>query len=280
MEPNFKEVERIIAAALAEDIGKGDITAELLIPSQATAKLTFINREALVMCGGRVVSQAFAQYQASIKTRSHVMDGQRAASGTHLIDVEGPARAILTAERVALNLLQRMCSVATVTAQYVKAVHGTGAMILDTRKTMPGLRELDKYAVRAGGGRNHRMRLDDGILIKDNHLALCGGVRQALERVRAGNTGRLPVEIECETLAQVEEALAAGAERILLDNMDVPTLREAVRLVAGRASLEASGNVNINNVRQIAETGVDFISVGALTHSARAVDISMRIEIA
>jgi nicotinate-nucleotide pyrophosphorylase (carboxylating) len=277
MEPNFKEVERIIINALAEDIGKGDVTGELLIPAEARAKLSFINREPLVMCCSSVVSRVFAHIDNDIKTTTHISDGRRVPPKTLLIEVEGSARNILTAERVALNLLQRMCSVATLTALYVKAVHGTGVIILDTRKTMPGLREIDKFAVRAGGGKNHRMRLDDAMLIKDNHVALCGGIRLALERAKAGNNDKLSIEIECDTLAQVEEALAAGAERIMLDNMDVPTLKEAVKYVAGRAALEASGNVNINNVRQIAETGVDFISIGRLTHSVPNVDIGLDV---
>ncbi len=277
MTPDFKEVDRIIAVALAEDIGKGDITAALLVPSTTTARLNFINREPIVMCGGDVVSRVFAQLDPAISSHVHVMDGKRVPTQTPLITVEGPAQAILSGERVALNLLQRMCAVATLTAHYVKAVHGTGVTILDTRKTMPGLRALDKYAVLAGGGRNHRMRLDDGILIKDNHIALCGSVGKALEQAKAGNHDKLPIVIECDTLDLVREALAAGADTIMLDNMDIPTLCEAVQYVAGRATLEASGNVNINNVRQIAETGVDRISVGRLTHSAPNVDIGLDI---
>jgi nicotinate-nucleotide pyrophosphorylase (carboxylating) len=280
MEPNIEEVERIIAAALAEDIGGGDITAQLLIPEQAAARLVFINREAMAMCGGWIVPRVFAQVDSDIRTVIHADEGKQVAEGTRLIEVQGRARPILAAERVALNLLQRMSSVATVTARYVQAVAGTRAVILDTRKTMPGLRALDKYAVRTGGGRNHRMRLDDGILIKDNHIAVCGGVAVALERANAGNAAGLPVEVECDTLAQVEEALAHGATRIMLDNMRLDQMREAVRLNRGRALLEASGNVTPDTVRAVAETGVDCISVGRLTSSVQSVDIGLDMVVA
>jgi nicotinate-nucleotide pyrophosphorylase (carboxylating) len=214
---------------------------------------------------------------AAIKTEAHVSDGEHLAAKTRMLTARGPARAILTAERTAINLLQRMSAVATLTSRYVEKVRGTKAVILDTRKTMPGLRVLDKYAVKTGGGRNHRMRLDDAILIKDNHIALAGSVTEALKRAQAGNRETLPLEIECDTLAQVREALAAGAKSILLDNMDPATLREAVSLAGGRATLEASGNVNLETVRAIAESGVDFISVGKLTHSAPSVDIGLDI---
>ena len=277
MEPNFKEVERIIAAALAEDIGIGDITAELLIPEKATANLAFITRQEIVMCGGTIVPKVFAYLDSTIESTIHIPDGMTVPAGTKLITAQGFARTILTAERVALNLLQRMSSVATLTSHYVKAVRDTTATILDTRKTMPGLRELDKYAVRTGGGRNHRMRLDDGILIKDNHIALCGGITQALAHAQKGNKARLPLEIECDSLEQVQEAIAAGAKSILLDNMNIAALRQAVEWVAGRASLEASGNVTIDTVAKIASTGINFISVGRLTHSALNVDIGLDI---
>ncbi|HEU5047075.1 MAG TPA: carboxylating nicotinate-nucleotide diphosphorylase [Rickettsiales bacterium] len=275
MEPNFAEVERIIAASLAEDVGTGDATAQLLIPETATARLSFINREPMVMAGGFLVPRVFAQVDKAIKTTVNVAEGVKVEARTELIRVEGNARAILTAERVALNLLQRMASVATVAAAYVEAVRGTKAVILDTRKTMPGLRVLDKYAVCAGGATNHRMRLDDGILIKDNHIAVCGSVALALQRAQAGNKNNLPIEVECDTLQQMEEALAAGATLIMLDNMSPAMMREAVRINAGRAKLEASGNVDIDNVREVAETGVDFVSIGRLTNSVKNVDIGL-----
>ncbi len=276
---NFKEVERIISSALAEDIGTGDATAQLLVPESATATLAMVTREPIIMCGGIIVPRVFAQVHEAIACNVHVAEGSKAAAGTTLIEVRGPARAILTAERTALNLLQRMCAVASLAATYADAVKGTKAIILDTRKTMPCLRELDKYAVRVSGARNHRMRLDDGILIKDNHIALCGGVAQALALATAGNHKQLPIEIECDTLAQVEEALNAGATAILLDNMDNDTLRQAVALNRGRAALEASGGVSLASVRAIAETGVDFISVGRITHSAPNVDIGLDVVI-
>jgi nicotinate-nucleotide pyrophosphorylase (carboxylating) len=279
MEPDFKEVERIIDAALAEDIGSGDVTAQLLVPENAAAVLVFVNREPIVACGINVACAIFARLNTSIVSHALVKDGDHLPAGTRIIEVQGPARAILTAERTALNLLQRMSAVATLTSRYVSAVRGTKAIILDTRKTMPGLRELDKYAVRMGGGRNHRMRLDDGILVKDNHIALCGGVAEAVKRATAGNSRGLPIEIECDTLVQVEEALTAGTKALLLDNMRLEELRAAVKLAAGRATCEASGNVSLDTVRAIAETGVDFISVGKLTHSAPNVDIGLDIKV-
>lgn len=273
--PDSTEVTRIIQAALAEDIGAGDVTATLLIPENQQAALAFVAREPLVACGGEIVRQVFAAVNTEIQVQLLVQDGQQLAAGARMIEVSGPARAILTGERVALNLLQRMCAVASLTAQYVEAVAGTRAVILDTRKTMPGLRALDKYAVRAGGGRNHRMRLDDMILIKDNHIRVCGGVGEALRLATAGNKNNLRIEVECDTLAQVEEAIAAGAKLILLDNMDNASLKQAVVLGAGKVEFEASGNVSLATVRAIAETGVDFISVGRITHSAGNVDIGL-----
>lgn len=279
MELNFKEVEHIVKHTLAEDIGTGDATANLLVPDGTMAKLAFVTREPLVMAGGAVAVAVFAAMNKAIHCRQLVAESTVAQKGTTLMLAEGPARAILTAERSALNLLQRCCSVATLTAKYVEAVKGTGAIILDTRKTMPGLRMLDKYAVRMGGAQNHRMRLDDGILIKDNHIALCGGVKQVLAKAVAGNVNNLPIEIECDTLEQVREALEAGATRILLDNMSNEQLREAVRITAGRAKLEASGGVSLETARGIAETGVDYISVGRLTHSTPSVDIGLDVVI-
>lgn len=279
MDLNFKEVERIIVAALAEDIGTGDATANLLVPQNATATLAFIPREPIIMCGGEVVKRVFAHVNPAITCNVLVAEGAKTDKGTKLIEVQGAARAILTAERTALNLLQRMSSVATLAASYVEAVKGTKAVILDTRKTMPCLRVLDKYAVRCGGAKNHRMRLDDGILIKDNHIALCGGIKQALALANAGNINNLPIEIECDTLEQVSEALAAGATRIMLDNMSNDMMKQAVALVAERAKLEASGGVSLETVRGIAETGVDYISVGRITHSAPNVDIGLDVVI-
>jgi len=277
MELNYSEVDRIIDAALAEDIGTGDITAELLIPETANGVLQFVNREALVMAGGFIVPLVFARLDASIQVEIKCEEGSKLKAGTSLIEVKGNARSLLTGERVALNLLQRMSSVATLTSHYVEAVKGTKAIILDTRKTMPGLRVLDKYAVRVGGGQNHRMRLDDMILIKDNHIALCGGVKQAMYLAKAGNVANLVIEVECDTLVQVEEALAAGVKRIMLDNMTLEDMEKAVNITKGRAELEASGNVNLQTVTAIANTGVDYISVGRLTHSVMNVDIGLDV---
>ena len=279
MELNFNEVERIISAALSEDIGKGDITAELLITPGLQAELAFINREPMVMCGGFIVPLIFARLSNDIFTNVYIDEGQQVLPFIRLMDVKGNAQKIMTGERVALNLLQRMSSIATLTNQYVAAVKHTKAIILDTRKTMPGLRELDKYAVRIGGGMNHRMRLDDAILIKDNHIAVCGGIEPAFNRAKAGNMNNLMIEMECDTLEQVNEALSIGVKRIMLDNMSPEQMQEAVRLGQGRAKLEASGNVNIKNVQAIAETGVDYISIGRLTHSVNNVDIGLDISI-
>jgi nicotinate-nucleotide pyrophosphorylase (carboxylating) len=201
-------------------------------------------------------------------------DGEAVTAGTILMTIDGDARALLTAERSALNTLQHLSGIATLTRRFVEAIAGTGATLLDTRKTIPGLRVLEKYAARMGGAQNHRMRLDDGLLIKDNHVALCGGVAEAVRRAKAAQTG-LPIQVEVDSIAQIEPALAAGADRLLLDNMAPAMLREAVALVAGRAPLEASGGVNLGNIREIAETGVEFVSVGRITQSAPAVDIGL-----
>jgi nicotinate-nucleotide pyrophosphorylase (carboxylating) len=274
----FEEIARIIESALAEDIGKGDITSELLIPADKQAALAIVSREPLVCCGlDTVVAPVFLAVSSDITFEARKKDGEWTASGEGLATVTGPARALLTAERTALNLLQRMCGVATLTARYVEVAKGTKAAILDTRKTMPGLRALDKYAVRTGGGQNHRMRLDDMLLIKDNHIALAGSIKQALALAGEGNTSGLKIVVECDTLEQAKEAAECGADRILLDNMSPAQLQAAVALLGGRIPLEASGGVNLETVRAIAECGVDYISVGALTHSAAAVDIGLDI---
>jgi nicotinate-nucleotide pyrophosphorylase (carboxylating) len=260
-----------VRAWLAEDVGAGDATTDSVIDPDATCEADILLKEPGVVCGLDVAGAVFAELGARFEPRAS--DGEAAAPGP-IAHVSGPARSVLTGERVALNLLGRLCGIATLTRRYVDEVDGTGATILDTRKTTPGLRELEKLAVRAGGGTNHRLRLDDGVLIKDNHLRLVGSIAEAVARARG--TG-LPVEVECDTIAQVREALAAGADRLLLDNMGLDQLREAVSLAAGRAELEASGGVNLDTVRAIAETGVDFISVGALTHSARALDVSLEV---
>lgn len=267
---DLSDLQRVIAQALAEDIGTGDITSQLTIPADAEASMQFIACEALVACGTFLPEAVYGQIgKTAIEAR--VSEGEFLAPETTMIIVTGPARLLLLGERVTLNLMQRLAGVATLTRRYVEAVKGTKAVILDTRKTMPGLRQLDKYAVRVGGGQNHRMRLDDMVLIKDNHIAVCGSIMQAVQKARAGTT--LPIEVECDTLAQVGEALRAEADRIMLDNMDLHNLRKAVEMVSGRIPLEASGGVSLESAQAIAETGVDYISVGELTHSAPAADI-------
>jgi nicotinate-nucleotide pyrophosphorylase (carboxylating) len=261
-----------VRAWLAEDLGEGDVTSEALVPEDAAAAASMLLKERGIVCGLEVAHAVFAELDPNVRFDAAAADGD--LTDGEIAGLEGRARALLGGERLALNLLGRLSGIATLTRRYVDAVTGTGAQIFDTRKTTPGLRLLEKYAVRCGGGRNHRLALDDGILIKDNHLRVTGSIGVAVGLAQA--TGA-EVEVECETLEQVEEALAAGADVILLDNMTPPLLAEAVALTSGRAKLEASGGVTLDNVRAIAETGVDFISIGALTHSPRALDVSMEV---
>ncbi len=266
----------LIDQALAEDVGAGDATTELLVPEHATGRAVLTQKAPGVLAGLRVAEAVFHRVDPSLRWHTHVEEGVWREGGL-FAEVAGPSRSILTAERVALNFLQRLSGVATLTARYVAAVEGTTARILDTRKTTPGLRVLEKQAVVAGGGHNHRAGLFDAILVKENHSAMAGGVGEATRRALTAAAG-LPVEVECATLGELAEALEAGAPRILLDNMTNDQMREAVALIAGRAELEASGGVSLETVRGIAETGVDFISVGALTHSAPALDLSLILE--
>ena len=266
------EIQDIIIRALHEDIGRGDVTVTATIPPEARGSFKFVAREKMIVCGAKIAEQVFAQLSPDISFHARVKEGEMVQPGTVIATIEGFTAPILTGERVALNLWQRMCGIATLTHEYVQAVKGTKAIIRDTRKTMPGLRVLDKYAVLMGGGQNHRMRLDDAVLIKDNHIAACGSVTAAIQKARGQN---LPVTVECDTLAQVEEALRAGVDSILLDNMSPDLLRQAVALVKGKVKLEASGGVTLSNISAIAETGVDYIAIGALTHSARSVDIGL-----
>jgi len=283
MEPlNAEEIRRAVRVALEEDIGSGDVTTLATVPENATAGAAMVAREGLVLAGIGLAEAAFAELSPAVQTKRLLSDGERAAAGAKLLQVLGPARAILTAERAALNFVQRLSGIATLTADFVQAIKGTPAKILDTRKTTPGWRRLEKYAVRCGGGQNHRFGLFDMVLIKDNHLAALRGempnpITAAVQRARM-RYPQLKVEVEAENLDQVEQAAAAGAEIILLDNMNPGQLRAAVKLVHGRAQTEASGGINLANVRAIAETGVDFISIGALTHSARAMDIALDFE--
>ena len=261
----------VIDTWLAEDVGSGDLTSLAVIDESATCEARVLLKEPGVVCGFEPAAAVFARLGARLQPL--VEDGAQLEPGP-IARVEGPARAVLTGERTALNVLGRLSGIATLTRRYVDAVAGTGAVILDTRKTTPGFRALEKHAVACGGGRNHRLGLYDAILIKDNHLRLGGSIGEAVSRAKPAG---VPVEVECDTLDQVREALAAGADRILLDNMPVAALREAVALAGGRTPLEASGGVTLDTVRAVAETGVDFVSIGALTHSARSLDVSLEV---
>jgi nicotinate-nucleotide pyrophosphorylase (carboxylating) len=271
------EIERNVASALEEDCGSGDLTA-MLIPAEARAAARVISRVDAVLAGAPWFDACFRSLDAEAGIDWHAHDGDALQAGQTLCEISGNARALLTGERTALNFLQLLSAVATITRGYVEAVRGTRAAIVDTRKTLPGLRLAQKYAVRAGGGSNHRIGLYDGILIKENHIAACGGVAAALARAREVAPAGVWTQVEVERLEQLEEALAAGARMILLDNFDLEQMRAAVRINAGRAKLEASGGVTLESVRAIAETGVDRISIGALTKDIKAVDLSMRFE--
>jgi nicotinate-nucleotide pyrophosphorylase (carboxylating) len=263
-----------IERALQEDLGKGDVTSEAIVPADAGMSGRIIAKQDGVIAGLDVAQATFFLVDESIELAAHVDEGAEVESHQVLATVSGPARAMLSGERVAMNFLGRMSGIATLTRSFVKAVEGTRAIILDTRKTAPGLREIDKLAVRRGGGQNHRMGLYDMILIKDNHIDFAGSLEEAVKRAQEA-AGALEIEVEARTLDDVREAIRLGVKRIMLDNMMLDDMRAAVALSKGKAELEASGNVRLENVRQIAETGVDFISVGALTHSARVFDVSL-----
>ena len=268
-------LDRLVQAALAEDVGRGDVTTDATVDEAATGTAILVTRAPGVVAGLDAAEAVFRALDPGFEFESLFEEGAVLAEPAPVARVSGSLRAILTGERTALNLLARLSGVATLTRRYVDAVEGTGVAILDTRKTTPGMRALEKHAVAAGGGRNHRFGLDDGVLVKDNHLAAAGSVRAAVERLRAATD--LPIEVECDTLSQVADALDAGADAILLDNMTLDELREAVGLAGGRARLEASGGVTLDTVRAISETGVDEISIGALTHSAPALDVSLEL---
>lgn len=271
-------LRRLIRAALEEDIGAGDVTCNAILSGEERGSAGAIAKSELVVAGGEVFRETFRQVDPDLSFNTLAAEGQVVIPGAVLAEISGTLRSILMAERTALNLLQRLCGIATATRTFVRAVAGTEAMILDTRKTAPGLRFLDKYAVRIGGGRNHRFALYDGVLIKDNHIAAAGGITEAVRRARRGVAHTLKIEVEVRNLAELEEALAAGADIIMLDNMGVGDMQAAVAATGGRIPLEASGNVTLDNVRAIAATGVNFISVGSLTHSVRAADISLLIK--
>ena len=269
------DLDSFVTAVLAEDLGTGgDLTSAATIDADAQFTAAMNAREPISVAGLEIAAAFFRRLDRDVEIEFGAADGDRVQAGALLMRLAGNARAMLTAERSALNTLQHLSGIATLTRRYVDAIEGTGATLIDTRKTIPGLRALDKYAVLMGGGQNHRLRLDDGILIKDNHVAVDGGVAEAVRRAKAANTG-LQVQVEVDRIDQIEPALEAGADRLLLDNMPPPVLREAVVLVAGRVPLEASGGVNLESVRAIAETGVDFISAGRITQSAPAVDIGL-----
>ena len=274
MIPGF-DIDEFVKRVLAEDLGEGgDVTSKATISADARFSAELVAREPIVVAGLGIAEAFFRELDGGIVVDRLVSDGDLVESGTVMMRLSGNARAMLAAERSALNTLQHLSGIATLTRRYVDAIEGTGAILLDTRKTIPGLRALEKYAARMGGAQNHRMRLDDGVLIKDNHVAVAGGIGLAASAAKAANTG-LQIQVEVDRIEQIEEALASGADRLLLDNMDPPTLRRAVELVAGRVPLEASGGVRLDTIRPIAETGVDFISAGRITQSAPSVDIGM-----
>jgi nicotinate-nucleotide pyrophosphorylase (carboxylating) len=273
--PKGFDVNEFVQRVLAEDLGKGgDVTSNATVYADARFTAEMNCRQAVVVAGLDLATAFFRTLDANVEIEQLVKDGDLVEHGTTLMRLAGNARAMLAAERSALNTLQHLSGIATLTRQYADAIAGTGAALLDTRKTIPGLRILDKYAARMGGAQNHRMRLDDGVLIKDNHVAVCGGVAEAVHRAKAANTG-LQVQVEVDRIDQIEPAITAGADRLLLDNMDPAKLREAVKLVGGRVPLEASGGVTLETIRFLAETGVDYISVGRITQSAPAVDIGL-----
>ncbi len=272
------EVRALVERALAEDRGQGDLTTRLTVAEGTRARGTFFSKQRLVVAGLPVAALVFEVLDSSRAWKAHAQDGAEVAAGTPLGEVSGPAAPLLAGERVALNFLQHLSGIATLAWQLKQQLEGLRVQLLDTRKTLPGLRNLEKYAVRMGGGRNHRMRLDDGILIKNNHLRMAGGIRAALERARRNRPQGFQIEIEISSTEELEEAVRNGADVVLLDNMTPEQVRQCVARAAGRARLEVSGGIDAGNIRAYGETGVDYISVGALTHSAPAADINFRLE--
>ena len=270
--------DKLIRSALAEDIGTGDITTQSTVDEGMKIRGRFIAKEAGVICGLPVVRRVFEMLDYSVAFNPLCEEGGAVEKGSVIAEISGPARSVLTGERVALNFLQRLSGIATRTHHAVEEIAGTKAVIADTRKTTPGLRVLEKYAVRTGGGSNHRFNLADGVLIKDNHIRAAGGISAAVARAKARAPHTLKIEVEVETFEQLQEALASGADIIMLDNMSLEDMKKAVEITQGRALTEASGNMGDKNLRQVAETGVDIISIGALTHTVRAMDISLRFE--
>ncbi len=269
----LKETIRI---AIYEDIGHGDITSLLIVPEYKKAKASIIAKEDLILAGVPFIKEVFNAIDPGVEIQIFFDEGSRVKKGDIIAKISGSARSLLAGERISLNILQRISGIATMTNQYVKKVNGLPVKIADTRKTIPGMRLMEKYGVRIGGGVNHRFGLYDGILIKDNHIKVAGGVKRAIELAKKGHH-LLKIEVEVKNLDELKEALDAGADVIMLDNMSITDMKKAVKIAKGKAILEASGNVNLENIRSIAETGVDIISIGALTHSARAVDTTMKI---
>ena len=272
-----KEIERVIITALKEDINTGDITTDLLISKKQKAKAFFLAKEDGIIAGLHIAKMVFQKLDKTVSWKSFMKEGEHVVAGTKIAEVKGSLRALLTGERTALNILQRMSGIATATSNYVALVNATNAKILDTRKTVPGFRTLDKYAVKIGGGTNHRIGLFDMVLIKDNHIKAAGDITTAVNTIRKRLTKKIKIEVETGNLEEVREALSSKVEIIMLDNMTIPEMKKAVKIIDGKAAVEASGNVNLKTVRAIAKTGVDYISVGALTHSVKALDISMKI---
>jgi nicotinate-nucleotide pyrophosphorylase (carboxylating) len=275
---NSRVIKQVIDFALEEDIGSGDITTNSLIPADLCTKATVVVKSSGVIAGLKVAEYVFRTLSPEITWKSFANDGDRVAKGDVILEISGSYRALLSGERLALNFLQRMSGIATMTANCVDSLAGYKTKILDTRKTAPGLRLLDKYAVKVGGGTNHRIGLYDMVLIKDNHIKVAGGITKAVAEIKKSVPVGIQIEVETSTLDEVKEALAAGAGIIMLDNMPIQTMAESVKLINGRAKVEASGNMTLERLREVAATGVDFISIGALTHSVEAFDISMNIE--
>lgn len=273
---NFFGLDDFIKNALHEDVGTGDITTNCCVPENSISYGVFRAKESGIICGTDVLTQVFSIIDKNITVITLALDGDHVQKGDKIAKIEGPTRGILMGERVALNLLQHMSGIATMTASAVEKVAGTKTKIIDTRKTTPGLRALEKYAVKTGGGFNHRFNLADGVLIKDNHIVAAGSITQAIEKVRSNIPHTLKIEVETENMEQIEEALNAGADIIMLDNMSVEQMQEAVKFIDGRAITEASGNMNNYNLAEVANTGVDLISIGALTHTVKALDISLK----
>ena len=278
MKLDKKEIDKIISCALTEDVGSGDVTTNLIVPKNEKSRASFYAKENGVIAGLTVAKSVFTKLDKKSIWKNFVKEGDRVNAGTRIAEVTGSYRALLTGERTALNILQRLSGIATQTSEFVRLAEGTKVRVLDTRKTVPGLRALDKYAVKIGGGENHRFGLYDMVLIKDNHIKAAGGITSAVERIRKNLKAKIKIEVETSNLDEVCEAVNCNVDIIMLDNMTNDAMKEAVRIINGKIKVEASGNVTVNNFRQIAEIGVDYISIGALTHSVRALDINMKIE--